>query len=115
MPTMKALPRPRSIGAALAIGQIARIALAGASMIPATGVAFAQSNPAYIRLLPAAGALYRPDSGSPHVGLIVMHRTANYLVHPACTELSRRGFLVLCMNSRFANNESQVRWELIAF
>ena len=79
------------------------------------GAALAQNNPLYIRLAPAAGALYKPDTGpAPHVGLIVMHRTANYLIHPACTELSRRGFMVLCMNSRFANNESQVRWEQIA-
>lgn len=100
----------------LALAQAARIALfAVAAVVATTGASFAQSNPAYIRLLPAAGALYRPDSGpAPHVGLIVMHRTANFLTHPACTELSRRGFLVLCMNSRFANNESQVRWELIA-
>jgi pimeloyl-ACP methyl ester carboxylesterase len=40
-----------------------------------------------------------------------MHRTANYLNHIGCTELSRRGFLVLCMNTRFQNNETQVRWE----
>jgi dienelactone hydrolase len=86
-----------------------------ALLMAACGGALAQSNPLYVRLAPAAGALYKPDSGpAPHVGIIVMHRTANYLIHPACTELSRRGFMVLCMNSRFANNESQVRWEQIA-
>ena len=31
-----------------------------------------------------------------------------------CTELSTRGFLVLCMNPRFDNNEAAVRWEDIA-
>ena len=57
-------------------------------------------------------ALYRPDSGpAPHVGIIVMHRTSNYLTHRACTELSRRGFLMLCMNSRFENNEPAVDFE----
>jgi pimeloyl-ACP methyl ester carboxylesterase len=85
----------------------------GAAVAPER--AAAQSNPLFVRLTPATGALYKPDTGpAPHVGLIVMHRTANYLTHPACTELSRRGFMVLCMNSRFANNESQVRWEQIA-
>jgi dienelactone hydrolase len=74
---------------------------------------FAQSRPEYV---PIAGrlsaALYRPDSGpSPHVAFIIMHRTANYLHHIGCTELSRRGFMVLCMNTRFQNNEVQVRWE----
>jgi hypothetical protein len=85
----------------------ASLVLAASALL--AGPAAAQSNPAYIRLGTASGALYRPDSGpAPHVGIIVMHRTSNYLAHPACTELSRRGFLMLCMNSRFANNESQV-------
>jgi hypothetical protein len=89
--------------------------LAAAFFGAACGAAFAQSNPLYIRLAPAHGALYKPDAGpAPHVGLIVMHRTSNFLTHPACTELSKRGFMVLCMNSRFGNNEAQVRWEQIA-
>ena len=68
--------------------------LAAALLIAACGIALGQSNPLYVRLAPAAGALYKPDSGpAPHVGLIVMHRTANYLIHPACTELSTRGFM----------------------
>jgi pimeloyl-ACP methyl ester carboxylesterase len=40
-----------------------------------------------------------------------MHRTANYLAHRACTELSRRGFLMLCMNTRYENNEVLVDFE----
>jgi pimeloyl-ACP methyl ester carboxylesterase len=76
------------------------------------GRAEAQSNPVYMTLGPAKATLYRPDSGpAPHVGVVVMHRTANYLNHPACTELSRRGFMVLCMNSRFENNEVAVSFE----
>jgi pimeloyl-ACP methyl ester carboxylesterase len=43
-----------------------------------------------------------------------MHRTSNFLSHPACTELSKRGFMVLCMNPRFDNNEIKVRWEEMA-
>ncbi len=77
--------------------------------------AAAQSNPTYVPLGPAMGALYRPDAGAPpRVGVVVMHRTANYLSHPACTELSARGFAVLCMNSRFVNNEVSVNWDRIA-
>ena len=77
--------------------------------------AFGQSNPLYIRLAPAHAALYKPDSGAaPHVGLIIIHRTANYLAHPGCTEFSKRGFMVLCMVPRFVNNEVQVRWDQIA-
>ena len=92
------------IGAALA----AALAL---TLVPE--VAAAQSRP---ELIPVPGrikmAIYRPDSGpAPTVGIIVMHRTSNYLTHRACTELSRRGFLMLCMNSRFENNEPAVDFE----
>lgn len=75
----------------------------------------AQSKPEYI-FFPGVskGALYRPDGGpAPHVGILVMHRTANYLHHLACTELSRRGFLMLCMNTRFENNESTITTETV--
>jgi hypothetical protein len=82
-----------------------------ASLAP--GTASVQSNPQYIAFPGVSkGALYRPDSGpAPHVGIIAMHRTANYLNHPSCRELSRRGFLMLCMNTRYENNESQVDFE----
>ena len=76
--------------------------------------ASAQSNPAYIQFTPGAvkGALYRPDSGpAPHVGIVIMHRTANFLSHIGAKELSKRGFLVLAMNPRSDNNEAAVKWE----
>ena len=72
----------------------------------------AQSHPEYVPLGRANGAIYRPDSGpAPHVAFLVAHRTANNLNNIACKELSKRGFLVLCFNTRFENNEAQVRWE----
>ncbi len=73
----------------------------------------AQSNPRYIPFSPSAtkGALYSPDSGpAPTVGVLVVHRTANFLETLACKELSRRGMLVLCMNPRSDNNEAAVDW-----
>jgi hypothetical protein len=74
----------------------------------------AQTDPVFIQLGQAKGALYKPDSGPPpHVGIIVMHRESNYMNNIACREFSRRGFMVLCMNSRFENNEALVDWELI--
>ena len=74
----------------------------------------AQTNPVFVQLGQAKGALYKPDSGPPpHVGIVVMHREANYMNNIACREFSRRGFIVLCMNSRFENNEALVDWELI--
>jgi hypothetical protein len=82
------------------------IAVAGRS------AAFAQSHPEFIPLGRVSAALYTPDSGpAPHVGFVIGHRTANYLNHIACRELSARGFLALCFNTRFQNNETQVRWE----
>jgi len=76
--------------------------------------AFAQSNPLYIQFSPASvkGALYKPDSGpAPHVAVLVIHRTANFLNHPATRELARRGLLVLGMNPRSDNNETLVNFE----
>jgi pimeloyl-ACP methyl ester carboxylesterase len=77
----------------------------------------AQSNPRYIQFSPGAtkGALYVPDGGAaPHVAFLVIHRTSNFLSHPAALELPKRGFMVLAMNPRFDNNEAAVRWEEIA-
>jgi hypothetical protein len=73
----------------------------------------AQSKPEFVPFRGTVkGALYKPDAGpAPHVGILVMHRTANYLTHPACTELSRRGFLLLCMTTRYENNETMVDFE----
>src|SRR3989475_3585113 len=50
--------------------------------------ALAQSHPEYIPLGGGVKAvLYRPDSNpSPHVGVIIIHRTANYLQHQGCTD-----------------------------
>lgn len=82
---------------------------------PADGAA--QSDPLYIQFSPGAvkGALYKPDAGpAPHVGILAIHRTSNFMGYLGCTELSKRGFLVLCMNPRFDNNEAAVRWEDIA-
>jgi hypothetical protein len=62
-----------------------------------SGLANAQSAPLFVTLGPADAALYKPDSGpAPHVGIVVIHRTADYMRHPACTQLSQRGFMMLC-------------------
>jgi hypothetical protein len=75
----------------------------------------AQSAPAFISLGPAEAALYKPDSGpAAHIGVLVVHRTADFMRHPACTQLSQRGMMVLCINTRFTNNEELVRFEEMA-
>jgi hypothetical protein len=87
--------------------------LAIAALLP-SATAHAQSHPEYVPLGRAKGALYRPDAGQARVGIPLTHRTANFLSHPACTEFAARGFVVLCMNGRFDNNEVQVRFEEMA-
>jgi hypothetical protein len=74
---------------------------------------WAQSRPEYIPLGGGVkGALYTPDSGpAPRVGILVMHRTVNFLSTTACTQLSARGFMVLCANPSSDNNEARVKWE----
>jgi hypothetical protein len=88
----------------------------GVSLSMTLSQSFAQSHPEYIPLGGGVKAvLYRPDNNpNVKVGVIVIHRTSNYLQHAACTQLSSRGLMVLCMNSRFDNNEALVDWELIA-
>ena len=78
--------------------------------------ASAQSNPRFIPLGSGAiGALYVPNSGpAPHVAFLVTHRNSSYVTHTSTTQLSSRGFMVLGMNVRFANNEAQVNWQEIA-
>lgn len=98
---------------------VAAPSIAVLSFLFATGAAWAQSQPRYIRFpgVPASvkGAFYVPDraDSGPHVGIVVMHRTSNFMSALACTELSRRGFAVLCMNPRSDNNEALVRFETI--
>ena len=90
-------------------------AMAAACLALGAGVATAQTNPVYVPLGQVKGALYRPDSGpAPHVAVFRMHRTANSLSNNVCTELSKRGFLVLCANTRYENNEAQVNFEAMA-
>jgi len=76
----------------------------------------AQTAPEYLNLGGGVKAvLYRPATNpNPKVAVLTIHRTSNYLSHASCTQLSSRGLLVLCMNSRFDNNEALVDWELIA-
>ena len=85
---------------------------AGLLSIAMLSEASAQSRPEYISLRPVSAALYMPDEGpAPHIAFLVAHRTANNLGTLACTELSKRGFMVLCWNTRFVNNETIVNWE----
>jgi hypothetical protein len=71
----------------------------------------AQNFPTYHQLGQAKATLWRPASGTPSIGIVIMHRTSNFLNLGACSQMRDRGFVVLCMNTRFDNNESQVIFE----
>src|SRR4029453_17641085 len=91
-----------------------RILLISGFFLSLSILSFAQRKPRYIQFAPSSvkGALYKPDSGpAPHVAILAIHRTANFMSHPATTELSKRGFLVLGMNPRSDNNETIVDFE----
>ncbi|MDH7639252.1 hypothetical protein [Sphingomonas oryzagri] len=47
------------------------------------------------------GVLYEPVDPGPksHIALFVMHASGDYLTFSACTELSKRGYRVLCANN----------------
>ena len=75
----------------------------------------AANAPTYLVFGQARGMYYRPPSGPPpHVAFLAIHRTADYLQHPSCLELPKRGFAALCMNTRFENSEFGVDWDRIA-
>jgi hypothetical protein len=75
---------------------------------------FSQNFPTYHALGPAKATLWRPTSGTPNIGIVVMHRTSNFLNLGACSQMRDRGFVVLCMNTRFDNNEAEVIFEEMA-
>ena len=77
---------------------------------------FAQSDPIYVPLPGGVkSTLYKPDSGpAPDVAVLTVHRVSNKLSGLECTELSKRGFMVLCLNTRFDNNEAEVLFETMA-
>lgn len=75
----------------------------------------AQSNPVYYTSGSVKALYYKPDNNpTPRIGFLIVHRTSNYLSHIGCTELSKRGYGVFCMNTRYENNEFQVDWDRIA-
>jgi len=77
--------------------------------------AHAQSHPKFIPLGRVSAALYKPDSGpAPHIGFLVAHRSGNNLNNVACRELSKRGFAVLCFNTRYINNDTIAEAETVA-
>jgi len=93
------------------VSLLRRAAAFGLAVIGVMGIAAAQSNPQFVRLSNTAkAALYMPDQGEPKVGILLMHEDSNFMSHIACTEFSKRGYAVLCVNGRSENNESLDDW-----
>ena len=84
---------------------------AGVALLSHTS-AMAQSNPAYVRLGPVNAARFTPDDGpAPHIAFISAHRTANTIGSSTCTELAQRGFMAICFETRFRNDDIGIQWE----
>src|SRR6185436_16760319 len=93
---------------------VKRCAVIAFALLAIAALARAQTRPIYVPFTPGSvkGVLYTPDSGpAPHVAVLLIHRTSNFLAHLATTELAGRGFLVLAMNPRSDNNEAAVSFE----
>src|SRR6266566_2582153 len=88
------------------------VAVAAALAAPDTAVA--QTHPEFVQLGRVSAAIYKPDTGpAPHVAFMISHRSANNLNNVACRELYKRGFMAVCFNQRFVNNDTIVEWEKI--
>jgi hypothetical protein len=95
-------------------GVASSILLASALSLTAP-LASAQSDPTYFTSGGVKALYYKPDNNPrPRIGFLIVHRTANYMTHVGCTELSKRGYGVFCMNTRYENNELLVDWDRIA-
>jgi hypothetical protein len=83
------------------------------ALIAAPAAQAQQSRPEFVALGRVSAALYKPAAAGPqsHIAFLIAHRTGNNLNNNACHELVRRGFVVVCFNTRFINNETAVRWE----
>jgi hypothetical protein len=86
--------------------------IAAAASFSALDSALAQSNPAYVRLGPVNAARFVPDEGpAPHIAFVTAHRTANTIGSSTCTELAKRGFMAICFETRFRNDDIGIQWE----
>ena len=85
-----------------------------AAAIVAAATAQAQNRAEFVQAGRTSIAVHKPSSGpAPHIAILVTHRTANNLNNIACREMAQRGFLGVCFNTRFINNEAAVRSEEI--
>lgn len=79
----------------LALAAVSAATFAQPSTAPEPKPVFAHPGPG------VAAALYEPPSLGPksRIAVLVMHSAGDFLDHSACTQLSRRGYRVLCANN----------------
>jgi hypothetical protein len=83
-----------------------------AANVAASDASLAQSNPAYVRLGPVNAARFVPDRGpAPHIAILSAHRTGNTIGSSTCPELAARGFMAICFETRYRNDDIGVQWE----
>lgn len=76
-----------------------------------SSAAFTSVNNHFVRLdqnIP--GVLYQPVQSGPksHIAIMVMHAAADYLNFAPCTELSKRGYTVLCANNNTPDYDQKI-------
>jgi hypothetical protein len=80
--------------------------------IAASDISAAQSNPAYAKLGPVNAARFTPDNGpAPHIAILSAHRTGNTIGSSTCNELAARGFMAICFETRYRNDDIGIQWE----
>lgn len=95
---------------------LAVAALATAAGFAAVNSAFAQSNPAYVKLGPVNAARFTPDNGpAPHIAFVTAHRTGNTIGSETCEELAARGFMAICYETRYRNDDIGIQWEKLPY
>jgi hypothetical protein len=92
---------------------LAACVLAATASFAATDSSFAQSNPAYVRLPGGVNAArFTPDSGpAPFIAFATAHRTGNTIGSDTCVELAKRGFMAICFETRYRNDDIGIQWE----
>ena len=61
-------------------------------------------------------ARFTPDRGpAPHIAFITAHRTANTIGSETCEELAARGFMAICYETRYRNDDIGIQWEKLPY
>ena len=94
------------------MASLRQLATALLALAATAGTASAQSNPAYVHLGPVNAARFTPDTGPrPHIAFVTAHRTGNTIGSDTCTQLAARGFMAICFETRYRNDDIGIQWE----